>query len=198
MAWVAFDRAAIIAKAAGDMSASPRGRQIADEIHAEVCRSGFDPELGSFVQFYGSRRFDASLLQIPLIRFLPASDPRVHGTLAAIEQRLVRDGGLVMRYETADGVDGLPPGEGAFLACSFWLADNYTLMGRRPQAMRLFGKLTRLANDVGLYAEEYDPEAKRMLGNFPQAFSHVALINTALNLMANSRKKKRSRPRARR
>ena len=116
MAWVAFDRAAIMAETSGDMRASARWRQTADEIHGEVCRNGFDPELGSFVQVYGSRCLDASLLQIPLVRFLPASDPRVRGTLAAIEQRLVRDGGLVMRYETADGVDGLPPGEGAFLA----------------------------------------------------------------------------------
>jgi GH15 family glucan-1,4-alpha-glucosidase len=113
-----------------------------------------------------------------------------------IEQRLIHKG-LVQRYETGTGVDGLPPGEGAFLACSFWLADNYTLMGRRAQAMRLFGKLKRLANDVGLYAEEYDPDAKRMLGNFPQAFSHVALINTALNLMANGDKEKRIAPHAR-
>ena len=182
MAWVAFDRAATLAKIAGDMSASARWRQIADEIHGEVCRSGFDPELGSFVQFYGSRRLDASLLQIPLVRFLPASDPRVHGTLAAIEQRLVRDAGLVMRYETADGVDGLPPGEGAFLACSFWLADNYVLQRRFDDARVLFERLLALQNDLGLLAEEYDPRAGRMLGNFPQAFSHVGLINTAINL----------------
>ena len=182
MAWVAFDRAAIMAKAAGDMSVSPRWRHIADEIHGEVCRSGFDPELGSFVQFYGSRRLDASLLQIPLFRFLPASDRRVRGTLAAIEQRLVRDGGLVMRYDTADGVDGLPPGEGAFLACSFWLADNYILQQRFDDARVLFERLLALQNDLGLLAEEYDPRAGRMLGNFPQAFSHVGLINTAINL----------------
>ena len=180
MAWVAFDRAAIIAKAAGDMSASPRWRQIADEIHGEVCRSGFDLELGSFVQFYGSRRLDASLLQIPLFRFLPASDRRVRGTLAAIEQRLVRDGGLVMRYDTEDSVDGLPPGEGAFLACSFWLADNYILQRRFDDARVLFERLLALQNDLGLLAEEYDPRAGRMLGNFPQAFSHVGLINTAI------------------
>ena len=152
------------------------------EIHGEVCRSGFDPELGSFVQFYGSRRLDASLLQIPLFRFLPASDRRVRGTLAAIEQRLVRDGGLVMRYDTADGVDGLPPGEGAFLACSFWLADNYILQRRFDDARVLFERLLALQNDLGLLAEEYDPRAGRMLGNFPQAFSHVGLINTAISL----------------
>ena len=182
MAWVAFDRAAIMANTAGDTSMSTRWRRIADEIHGEVCRSGFDPELGSFVQFYGSRRLDASLLQIPLVRFLPASDPRVRGTLAAIEQRLVRDGGLVMRYDTADDVDGLPPGEGAFLACSFWLADNYILQRRFDDARGLFERLLALRNDLGLLAEEYDPRAGRMLGNFPQAFSHVGLINTAINL----------------
>jgi GH15 family glucan-1,4-alpha-glucosidase len=182
MAWVAFDRAATLAKAGGDMNASMSWRRIADEIHGEVCRSGFDPELGSFVQFYGSRRLDASLLQIPLVRFLPASDPRVRGTLAAIEQRLVRDGGLVMRYDTADGVDGLPSGEGALLACSFWLADNYILQRRFDDARVLFERLLALQNDLGLLAEEYDPRASRMLGNFPQAFSHVGLINTAINL----------------
>ena len=182
MAWVAFDRAARIAEMAGDASASTRWRRIADEIRGEVCRSGFDPELGSFVQFYGSRRLDASLLQIPLVGFLPASDPRVRGTLAAIERRLLRDGGLVMRYDTDDGVDGLPPGEGAFLACSFWLADNYILQRRFGDAHVLFERLLALRNDVGLLAEEYGPRASRMLGNFAQAFSHVGLINTAIKL----------------
>jgi GH15 family glucan-1,4-alpha-glucosidase len=134
---------------------------------------------------------------LPLVGFLPASDKRIKKTVREIEKRLLRKG-LVRRYETDTGVDGLPPGEGAFLACSFWLADNYALMRRRPEAMRLCGRLRRLANDLGLYAEEYDPDAKRMLGNFPQAFSHVALINTALNLMMNKDKKKRSRPRGRR
>ena len=182
MAWVAFDRAARIAEMAGDASASTRWRRVADEIRGEVCRSGFDIELGSFVQFYGSRRLDASLLQIPLVGFLPASDPRVRGTLAAIERRLLRDGGLVMRYDTEDGVDGLPPGEGAFLACSFWLADNYILQRRFGDARVLFERLLASRNDLGLLAEEYDPRAGRMLGNFPQAFSHVGLINTAIKL----------------
>ena len=182
MAWVAFDRAAIIAETAGDASASTRWRRVADEIRGEVCRSGFDAELGSFVQFYGSRQLDASLLQIPLVGFLQASDPRVRGTLAAIERRLLRDGGLVMRYATEDGVDGLPPGEGAFLACSFWLADNYILQRRFGDARVLFERLLALRNDLGLLAEEYDPRAGRMLGNFPQAFSHVGLINTAIRL----------------
>jgi GH15 family glucan-1,4-alpha-glucosidase len=182
MSWVAFDRAAIMTNTAGDTRTSAHWRRIADEIHDEVCRSGFNPEIGSFVQFYGSERLDASLLQIPLVRFLPASDPRVRGTLAAIERRLVRDGGLVMRYDTADAVDGLPPGEGAFLACSFWMADNYVLQRRFDDARTLFERLLALQNDLGLLAEEYDPRAGRMLGNFPQAFSHVGLINTAITL----------------
>jgi GH15 family glucan-1,4-alpha-glucosidase len=138
---------------------------------------------------------DASLLLLPLVGFLPPSDPRIKATVEQIEKRLMHKG-LVQRYETETGVDGLPPGEGAFLACSFWLADNYALLGRRKEAMRLFNRLSRLANDLGLYAEEYDPDDKRMLGNFPQAFSHVALINSAINLMNNSRKKRKTRPHA--
>ena len=156
-----------------------------------------DRTRGCFVQAYGSQAMDASLLLLPLVGFLPASDKRIKATVREIEKRLIHKG-LVRRYETVTGVDGLPPGEGAFLACSFWLADNYGLMGRRVEATRLFNKLARLANDVGLYAEEYDADAGRMLGNFPQAFSHVALVNTALNLMMNESRKKRTRPRARR
>src|SRR6202012_5775724 len=140
---------------------------------------------------------DASLLLLPMVGFLPPSDSRIKKTVREIEKRLLWKG-LVQRYETGTGVDGLPPGEGAFLACSFWLADNYALMGRRGDAIRLFNRLRRLANDVGLYAEEYDPDARRMLGNFPQAFSHVALINSALNLMMTEKKTRRMRPRARR
>jgi GH15 family glucan-1,4-alpha-glucosidase len=132
---------------------------------------------------------------LPLVGFLPASDHRIKATVREIEKRLVCKG-LVQRYETTTGIDGLPPGEGAFLACSFWLADNYTLMGRRRQALALYRRLRRLANDVGLYAEENDPVEKRMLGNFPQAFSHVALINTALALMMDGEKRalRRTRP----
>lgn len=182
MAWVAFDRAAIIAKKAGDTNTSVRWRRIADAIREEVCRSGFDAELSSFVQFYGSRQLDASLLQIPFVSFLPASDLRMRGTVAAIERRLVREGGLVMRYDTEEAVDGLPPGEGAFLACSFWLADNYVLQRRFDEARALFEQLLALRNDLGLLSEEYDARVGRMLGNFPQAFSHVGLINTAIRL----------------
>jgi GH15 family glucan-1,4-alpha-glucosidase len=195
MSWVAFDRASRMPDATPRQKA--HWKAVARRMHKDICKNGVDRKRGCFVQAYGSEAMDASLLLLPLVGFLPVSDKRIKATVREIEKRLITKG-LVQRYETSTGVDGLPPGEGAFLACSFWLADNYTLMGRRPQAMRLFGKLTRLANDVGLYAEEYDPNDKRMLGNFPQAFSHVALINTALNLMANSRKKKRSRPRARR
>jgi GH15 family glucan-1,4-alpha-glucosidase len=181
MAWVAFDRASAVVGELGDRDMAARWRRVADEIHAEICAKGFDPGIGSFVQSYGSRQLDASLLQIPLVGFLPVSDPRVRGTIAAIERRLL-DGGFVMRYDTDTGVDGLPPGEGAFLACSFWLADNYVLQGRHAEARTLFERLLALCNDVGLLAEEYDPRTRRMLGNFPQAFSHVGLINTALNL----------------
>lgn len=180
MAWVAFDRAARARPEKKRHSAHLR--KVADMIHRDVCDKGVDPERGCFVQSYGSKAMDASLLLIPLVGFLPPDDPRIARTVAEIEKKLLFKG-LVQRYETGQGVDGLPPGEGAFLACSFWLADNYTLLGRRKDALRMYNRLKRLANDVGLFAEEYDPEAKRQLGNFPQAFSHVALVNTALNLM---------------
>ena len=180
MAWVAFDRAADMATINGSADIAKRWRQIADEIRAEVCTRGFDEEIGSFVQFYGSRRLDASLLQIPLVGFLPPDHPHVRGTLAAIERRLVHESGLVLRYETESGVDGLPAGEGAFLACSFWLADNFIQQGRFDDARALFENLLSMRNDLGLLSEEYDPRAQRMLGNFPQAFSHIGLINTAV------------------
>jgi GH15 family glucan-1,4-alpha-glucosidase len=180
MAWVAFDRAANDAQAFDESAA--RWRAIADEIHAEVCERGFDRELGSFVQAYGAKLLDASLLLIPIVGFLPAHDPRVKGTLRAIEERLVIDGEFVLRYETEHTGDGLPPGEGAFLACSFWLIDNYILQGRDAEARKLFDRLLARCNDVGLLAEEIDPLSGRMLGNFPQAYSHVGLINAALSL----------------
>jgi GH15 family glucan-1,4-alpha-glucosidase len=195
MTWVAFDRASRAPGSAPQERA--HWKKIAGVIHRDICKKGVDKKHGCFVQAYGSSHMDASLLLLPLVGFLPPSDPRIKATVREIEKRLVYKG-LVQRYETETGVDGLPPGEGAFLACSFWLADNYTLMGRRAEAMRLFRKLSRLANDVGLYAEEYDPDDKRMLGNFPQAFSHVALINTAIGLIANEGKKNKARRRARR
>jgi GH15 family glucan-1,4-alpha-glucosidase len=181
MAWVAFDRAIKISERLDGGAHAEPWRKIRDAIHADVCRKAFDRGLGSFVQAYGSKALDASLLLLPLVGFLPPTDPRIVGTVKAIEERLVH-GGFVLRYDTGQGVDGLPPGEGAFLACSFWLADNYILQGRIDEARGLFERLLGLSNDVGLLAEEYDPRAKRQVGNFPQAFSHVALVNTAFNL----------------
>jgi GH15 family glucan-1,4-alpha-glucosidase len=182
MAWVAFDRIIRSAEEFGLEGPVAHWAEVRDRIHADVCRQGFDPGLGSFVQSYGSGQLDASLLMIAIVGFLPASDPRVVGTVAAIEQRLLRDG-FVLRYDTGPGDDGLPPGEGAFLACSFWLADNYVLQGRFEEAQALFNRLLALRNDVGLLAEEYDPVRRRQVGNFPQAFSHLALIGTARNLL---------------
>lgn len=181
MAWVAFDRmikSACEFKLAGDIAHWERLRA---EIHADVCANGFDRSIGSFVQSYGSQELDASLLLMPAVGFLPAKDPRIVGTVAAIERRLMVDG-FVLRYDTARTDDGLPPGEGAFLACSFWLADAYVLLGRMDDARRLFERLVGLTNDLGLLSEEYDPRAGRLVGNFPQAFSHIGLINTAANL----------------
>jgi GH15 family glucan-1,4-alpha-glucosidase len=182
MAWVAFDRAANGFAADGSNESAQHWRKIADEIHADVCERGFDHELNAFVQAYGSKRLDASLLLIPLVGFLPVTDRRVQGTLRAIEDRLLIDGEFVLRYETENPGDGFPPGEGAFLACSFWLVDNYVLQGRYAEARRLFDRLLSRCNDVGLLAEEFDPLTGRMLGNFPQAYSHVGLINSALAL----------------
>jgi GH15 family glucan-1,4-alpha-glucosidase len=182
MAWVAVDRAIQTAEA-GLEGPLDRWRQLRDTIHAEVLERGFNAELGTFTQYYGSTDVDASLLMIPQVGFLPAHDPRVLGTVAAIEKRLFSDG-LVLRYAraTADAVDGLPPGEGAFLPCSFWLVDAWAMCGRRDEAEQLFDRLVGLANDVGLLSEEYDVRRGRLVGNFPQAFSHLSLINTARNL----------------
>jgi GH15 family glucan-1,4-alpha-glucosidase len=156
--------------------------QLRDTVHADVCAKGFDQEINSFTQYYGSKLLDASLLMMAPVGFLPPDDPRIVGTVAAIQKDLVEDG-FVRRYQTAGGdVDGLPGKEGAFLMTTFWLADNLALMGRHDEAREIFGRLRGLRNDVGLLSEEYDPGARRMLGNFPQAFSHVALINTAANL----------------
>ncbi len=181
MAWVAFDRGIKTAGAFGLEGPVDRWRAIQQTIHAEVCERGYDARRGSFVQAYGSDQLDASLLLLPTTGFLPASDPRVVGTIDAIARELVTDG-LVARYDTRATNDGLPPGEGTFLACSFWLADAYVLLGRLDEARSLFERLLALRNDVGLLAEEYEPRLRRQLGNFPQAFSHVALVNTAHNL----------------
>jgi GH15 family glucan-1,4-alpha-glucosidase len=181
MAWVAIDRAVKTVERRHVDGPVERWRDLRARIHDEVCRRGFDPELNAFVQFYGAKLLDASLLMMPLVGFLPAGDPRVRGTIAAIERDLVRDG-FVQRYSPTPSVDGLPAGEGTFLACTFWLADNLVLIGRRADAVATFERLLAIRNDVGLLAEEYDPAARRLVGNFPQAFSHVGLVNTARNL----------------
>jgi GH15 family glucan-1,4-alpha-glucosidase len=181
MAWVAFDRAIKSAEMFGFDGPLDDWRRLRDEIHATTCAQGYDSERGTFVQSFGAKEVDASLLLIPLVGFLPIADPRVRGTVAAVERELLVDG-FVMRYRTESGVDGLPSGEGAFLACSFWLADVYVLEGRRAEAEQLFKRLVSLCNDVGLLSEEYDLRGGRLAGNFPQAFSHVGLVNTAFNL----------------
>jgi GH15 family glucan-1,4-alpha-glucosidase len=181
MAWVAFDRAVKGVEQFGLDGDVDTWRQCRDEVHREVCERGFDADRNTFTQSYGSKALDASTLMIPLVGFLPPDDPRVAGTVAAIQQDLVVDG-FVMRYATENGVDGLPPGEGVFLPCSFWLADALCMIGREDDGRELFERLLGLGNDVGLFAEEYDPKSKRMLGNFPQAFTHVSLVNTACNL----------------
>jgi GH15 family glucan-1,4-alpha-glucosidase len=181
MAWLALDQAVKSVETFGLEGPVERWRQVRDAIHAQVCREGYNARLGSFVQYYGSRQLDASLLFIPLVGFLPPSDPRVAGTVEAIRKHLCHDG-FVARYDTSSDVDGLPAGEGAFLPCTFWLADNLILLGRQDEARELFERLLGLRNDVGLLSEEYDTKAQRLVGNFPQAFSHVGLVNTALNL----------------
>ncbi|WP_296185040.1 glycoside hydrolase family 15 protein [Pseudomonas sp. UBA1879] len=184
MAWVSFDRNAGVLAQSDNPEDRERGRhyrQIADEIHADVCAHGYDADLGSFVQTYGGKALDASLLQIALTGFLPVDDPRVTGTVAQIEQTLMQDG-LLLRYDSERSTDGVSGSEGTFLVCSFWLADVYVLQGRDEEACELFDRLCGLCNDLGLLAEQYDPREGRMLGNFPQAFSHIGIINTALNL----------------
>jgi GH15 family glucan-1,4-alpha-glucosidase len=181
MAWVAADRAVKLIERFGNAGPADRWKKLRDEIRADVLARGFNSNRNAFVQFYGSELLDASLLMMPLIGFLPATDPRVLSTVAAIEHDLMNDG-LVQRYQSDPTVDGLPPGEGSFLACTFWYADNLALMGRHDDARAVFERLLALRNDVGLLSEEYDPVKKRQVGNFPQAFSHVSLINTAHNL----------------
>jgi len=181
MAWVALDRAVRAVEQSGLDGPVEQWRALRDRIHAETCERGFDSKRGTFVQAFGSKHLDASTLAIPIVGFLPADDPRVKGTVAAIERELMQDG-FVKRYDTDTPVDGLPPGEGAFLVCSFWLAENYSLQGRHADACDLFERLLSLRNDVGLLAEEYDPKARTFLGNFPQALSHLALVNTAHRL----------------
>jgi GH15 family glucan-1,4-alpha-glucosidase len=181
MAWVAFDRTIKSAERFGLDGPVDHWKKVRGEIHDDVCRLGFDAGMNSFVRSYGSKQLDASLLLLPAIGFLPPDDPRIRGTIEAIERSLVTDG-LVRRYNTEAAKDGLPAGEGAFLACSFWLVDAYLMLDRHDDAVRLFKRLLSLSNDVGLLSEEYDPYANRLIGNFPQAFSHLALVNSATNL----------------
>jgi GH15 family glucan-1,4-alpha-glucosidase len=183
MAWVAMDRAVKIIEQFKMEGPLDRWRKVRDAIHADVCQKGWDPKQRSFTQSYGSEALDASLLLIPQVGFLPPTDERVVGTVEAIQRNLLRDG-FVLRYRTdpAGKVDGLPQGEGAFLPCTFWLADALAMLGRRDEARALFERLLGLTNDVGLLSEEYDPIQKRLVGNFPQAFSHIALVDTAANL----------------
>ncbi len=187
MAWLAFDRAVHNVEDFGLDGPVDRWRVIRDEIHAQMTSEGYDEELGAFTQSYGSKKLDAAVLMMPMVGFLPGTDHRIVGTVEAIERTLLKEG-FVARYETSpDGaVDGLPAGEGAFLPCSFWLADNLALIGRKDDAAALFERLLGLANDVGLLAEEYDGGTGRQLGNFPQAFTHVCMVNTANHLSRHS------------
>ncbi|BBC31288.1 Glucoamylase [Streptomyces graminofaciens] len=197
MCWVAFDRSVRLAEEYGRAGPAEKWRRIRDRIHREVCERGFDAERGTFTQSYGSRELDAALLLIPQTGFLPPDDPRVVGTVEAVQRELLVDG-LVLRYSAGADTspDGLSGGEGAFLACSFWLADALRMIGREDEARALYERLLALRNDVGLLAEEYDPVARRQLGNFPQAFTHVPLIRVAYELDRHATHARRSRPRA--
>jgi GH15 family glucan-1,4-alpha-glucosidase len=181
MAWVAFDRAVLIAERLGIDAPVEKWKDVRDAIHEQICRMGFDKQKNSFVQHYGADALDASTLLMPLVGFLPATDERIKGTIEAVEKELMC-GGFVMRYKTERMEDGLPAGEGAFLACSFWLVSCLKAIGREDDARKLFERLLELRNDVGLLSEEYDVEQKRQVGNFPQAFSHIALVNAAFDL----------------
>jgi GH15 family glucan-1,4-alpha-glucosidase len=198
MAWVAIDRSVRAIEEfdlGGDQGRAllPHLRTLRERIHEEVCERGFHPRVGAFTQSYGDEALDASVLIMPHVGFLPAADPRVVGTVAAIEKGLLRDG-FVLRYDTAEGKDGLPGQEGAFLACSFWLADNYAFAGRTAEAEALFERLIALRNHLGLLAEEYDPRLQRQIGNFPQGFSHLALIMSAFIIDSINRSGKVTMP----
>jgi GH15 family glucan-1,4-alpha-glucosidase len=188
MAWVAVDRTIKLIESGDADGPLERWRDLRDEIHRDVCEKGYDAERNTFTQSYGSKELDASLLLIPQMGFLPPDDKRVIGTIEAIQRELSTEDGFILRYPTEgahEGVDGLPGDEGAFLACSFWMADDLAMIGRVDEARRLFEKLLSLRNDLGLLAEEWDPRLQRQVGNFPQAFSHVPLIDTALRLTAS-------------
>jgi GH15 family glucan-1,4-alpha-glucosidase len=181
MAWVAFDRAVLLAEQLKYNAPIERWKTIRDAIHEEICAKAYNKRKKCFVQAYGSNQLDAALLLMPVVGFLPGGDPRVRSTVKAIERELMPDG-LVLRYDTAKVSDGLPPGEGVFLACSFWMVSCLKAIGRTSEARKLFEKLLELRNDLGLLAEEYDVKRKRLVGNFPQAFSHIALVNAAFDL----------------
>jgi GH15 family glucan-1,4-alpha-glucosidase len=191
MAWVAFDRAARAVERFGMNGPARQWRATADEIHREVCEKAFDTDRGTFTQAYGSKALDAAVLLIPQVGFLAADDPRVAGTVEAVQRELTHDG-FVRRYHTDHTDDGLTGSEGTFLICSFWLADSLALLGRVGEARALYDRLVALRNDVGLLAEEYDPASGRMLGNFPQAFSHLGLVNTACHLTTTETPLRRS------
>ena len=184
MAWVAFDRAILIAEHLKHDAPLETWKTIRDAIHSEICARAFNKEKNCFVQSYGSQQLDASLLLMPVVGFLPGGDARVKGTVEAIERELMPHG-YVLRYDTTKVQDGLPPGEGVFLACSFWMVSSLKAIGRKADARKLFEKLLALCNDVGLLSEEFDPEHNRLVGNFPQAFSHIALVNAAFDLQAD-------------
>jgi GH15 family glucan-1,4-alpha-glucosidase len=181
MAWVAMDRMVKAVERFALQGPVEQWRAVREAIQRDILQHGFDAKQNSFIQYYGGSTLDASLLMIPLVGFLPASDARVRGTVDAIERHLMVNG-FVRRYPTSPDIDGLPAGEGSFLACTFWLADNFALAGRQDDAVSIFEGLLRLRNDVGLLSEQYNPSSRRLLGNFPQAFSHISLVNTACNL----------------
>jgi GH15 family glucan-1,4-alpha-glucosidase len=192
MAWVAFDRAVLLASELNYRGPVDKWKSIRDTIHGEICARAFNAGKNCFVQSYGSQELDAALLLMPLVGFLPGSDPRVIATVEAIERELMPDG-LVLRYDTSKVEDGLPPGEGVFLACSFWMVSSLKAIGRLDDARALFERLLTLRNDLGLLAEEYDVHQKRLVGNYPQAFSHIALVNAAFDLEGGSGARERSR-----
>jgi GH15 family glucan-1,4-alpha-glucosidase len=181
MAWVAFDRAALLAEQLNYEAPVEKWKTLRDTIHQQICAHAFNKKKNCFVQAYDSEQLDASLLLMPVVGFLPGSDPRVKSTIEAIERELM-PAGLVMRYNTSKVKDGLPAGEGVFLACSFWMVSALKAIGRKGDARKLFERLIKLRNDVGLLSEEYDVDRKRLVGNFPQAFSHIALVNAAFDL----------------
>jgi GH15 family glucan-1,4-alpha-glucosidase len=181
MAWLAFDRAAKVVDEGFYPGPAEHWRTLRDRIHRDICQKGFNQQRNGFVQYYGADTLDAALLMIPLVGFLPATDPRMIGTIEATRRELVSHG-LVMRYRSESNIDGLPPSEGVFLPCSLWLADNLVRTGRRHEAEELFERLGSLSNGVGLFSEEYDPVSQRMLGNFSQAFTHISVVNSVHNL----------------